>query len=202
VIERKELRKIKKELNKRGWLLEADSKLPSIVTLVVGKPVKGSWWGHAKGNLIYNTCGLLDDENDVLCLKLINGKRTYVHRRYWNLISNLVQSNRTYLEKSLSSESRKILKTVEKNGSLRSDRSGAKTYSLIKPFVKELEKSLLCCSQSIHTESGFHITELVSWAAVFHKRKFPPKLLSEAEVQQQTLDFKGSFAKTVNFPWD
>ena len=36
----------------------------------------------------------MDDENDVLCLKLINGKRTYVHRRYWNLISNLVQSNR------------------------------------------------------------------------------------------------------------
>jgi hypothetical protein len=69
VIERKEFRKIKKELNKRGWLLEADSKLPSIVTLVVGEPVKGSWWGHAKGNLIYNTCGLLDDENDVLCLK-------------------------------------------------------------------------------------------------------------------------------------
>jgi hypothetical protein len=117
--------------------LEADSKLPSIVTLVVGKPVKGSWWGHAKGNLIYNTCGLLDDENDVLCLKLIHGKRTYVHRRYWNLISNLVQSNRTYLEKLLSSESKKILKTVEKNGSLRSDRSGAKTYSLIKPFVPQ-----------------------------------------------------------------
>jgi hypothetical protein len=91
---------------------------------------------------------------------------------------------------------------VEKNGSLRSDKSGAKAYSLIKPFVKELGKSLLCCSQSIHTESGFHITELVSWAAVFRERKFPPKLLSEAEVQQQTLDFKGSFAKTVHFPWD
>lgn len=201
--EKQELGKIVKEAKNRGWLMEADSKLPSAVTVIVGKPVKGSWWGHAKGNLIYNTCNMLYYEKDLICLKLINGKRTYLHRQYWNLIYNLIQSNQKDLEKSISAKAKKIFKDVEKKKLLRADESGnAKAYALMKPSLKELEKTVLCCSQSVHTESGFHATELISWSKVFKDRDFSVKKLTDGEIQKQTEEFKNGFAELIKFPWD
>src|SRR6516165_6214899 len=56
---------------------------PSVAEAVAGEPIRGSWWGHAKGSEIFHALGALDDSPDVLCFKLIDGKNTYVHRRLW-----------------------------------------------------------------------------------------------------------------------
>ena len=37
-----------------------DAKLPSATACIAGGPIRGSWWGHAKGKLIYETLTRID----------------------------------------------------------------------------------------------------------------------------------------------
>ena len=57
--------------------------LPSFVVAVAGGPVKGSWWGHPKGALIYDLANALHDSTEVRSVRLIDGKNTFVHRSLW-----------------------------------------------------------------------------------------------------------------------
>jgi hypothetical protein len=71
-------------LVEHGMLLQsARGPLPNIAELVVGGPIKGSWWGHPQGHAIFAELQLLDDSPDVVRMRLINGKVTFVHRRMW-----------------------------------------------------------------------------------------------------------------------
>lgn len=71
-------------LIEHGMLLQsARGPVPNVAELVAGEPIKGSWWGHPKGHAIFNTLQSLDDSPDVVRLRLINGKVTFVHRRLW-----------------------------------------------------------------------------------------------------------------------
>jgi hypothetical protein len=197
-----ELKKVRAELRDRGWLMEADSKLPSIVTLIVGRPLRGSWWGHAKGHVIFQVCGLLDDDRHVLCLKLINGKRTYVHRKYWKLVLNLIYTHRASARAGLSAGARKLLDRIDKQKSLRSDDPLHKqNYAKLKPYIKELEQDLLCHSQAVHSPSGFHITELTSWETLLRQRRFKLSKLDEAKTTKLLVRFAEGVHGKLRFPW-
>jgi hypothetical protein len=56
---------------------------------VAGGPIKGSWWGHPKGQEIFRLAEAVEDSGDVLVCKLIEGKVTYVHRRLWPALARL-----------------------------------------------------------------------------------------------------------------
>ena len=81
------LRQVLEELERYGILLESDARLPSVAGLVAGEPVRGSWWGHPRGQNIYRIAGWLGEHPDVVVSKLVSGKVTYVHggcgRRCW-----------------------------------------------------------------------------------------------------------------------
>ncbi|MDA2934727.1 hypothetical protein MYX82_10350, partial [Acidobacteria bacterium AH-259-D05] len=47
-----EFRLVFKQLQTWGLLLESDAILPSVSALVAGAPVRGSWWGHPRGDAI------------------------------------------------------------------------------------------------------------------------------------------------------
>ena len=67
-----------------GMLLQsARGPLPNVAALVAGEPIKGSWWGHPRGHAIFAALQSLEDSPDVVRLRLVNGKVTYVHRRLW-----------------------------------------------------------------------------------------------------------------------
>src|SRR5262245_48059619 len=71
-------------LAERGLLLLADQRLPSVATLVAGEPVRGSWWGHARGGAIFAVAQRLEAlAPEVVCARLVSGKETYLHRRLW-----------------------------------------------------------------------------------------------------------------------
>ena len=57
--------------------------LPSLVGGVAGGPVRGSWWSHARGRLIFEIATGLEEDADVLVAKLVEGKVAFVHRRLW-----------------------------------------------------------------------------------------------------------------------
>ena len=73
-------------------LASAKGSVPSVAEAVAGEPIRGSWWGHAKGSEIFHALGVLDDSPDVLSFKLIDGKNTYVHRRLWPALVRLADA--------------------------------------------------------------------------------------------------------------
>ena len=71
-------------LIEHGVLLEsARGPLPNVAELVVGGPVRGSWWAHPERHAIFDAINVLAASPDVVRLRLVNGKVTLVHRRVW-----------------------------------------------------------------------------------------------------------------------
>lgn len=147
-------------VKRRGVLLL----VPDFVEAVVGGKVKGSWWGHAKGGEIFRLGEALEDDPDVLVMKLVGGKTTFVHRKLWaDLLAVVLDEEwRAPVERRLSSSARALLARVEGEG------------SVLKPAAlpaKELEASMLVHSISEHTASGAHQRRLTSWPAWAMQRR-------------------------------
>ena len=64
-------------------LLDSDSDFPSATAMIAGEPVRGSWWTHPKAREMYRLSMQLRDHRDVLAVKLVSGKVTFVHRGLW-----------------------------------------------------------------------------------------------------------------------
>jgi hypothetical protein len=153
-------------LKRSGFLLLADNRLPSITTLVVGKPIRGSWWGHPKGHDIFYVASRIADHPDVAVTKLISGKVTFVHRKLWPALLALGTSRESWQMNGLSRKARNLLQIVDRNGEVRSDRLPASPKAKHSPWraaVRELEERLLVYVEEFHSEIGAHAKRLESW---------------------------------------
>jgi hypothetical protein len=70
-------------------LAAARGPVPSLAEAIGGGPIRGSWWGHPKGHEIFAATEAIQDCDDVLVCKLIDGKVTYIHRRLWPALVKL-----------------------------------------------------------------------------------------------------------------
>ena len=71
-------------VKRHGVVLEsARGPVPNLAGAIVGGPIRGSWWGHAKGKQIFLLTRAVRDSPEVLVCRLIGRKITYVHRRLW-----------------------------------------------------------------------------------------------------------------------
>jgi hypothetical protein len=153
-------------LRKHGLLLLSDSKLVSVTTLVVGKPVRGSWWGHPKGRDIFRVVCQVADHPDVAVTKLISGKVTFVHRKLWPALIAVGTSRESWQMNGLSRKAENLLQLVDRNGEVRSDRLPASPKAKHSPWraaVRELEERLLVYVEEFHSEIGAHARRLESW---------------------------------------
>ena len=76
-----------------GIVLEgARGPVPNLAEAVVGGPIRGSWWGHAKGHEIFWLTRAVRDSKEVLVCRLVGGKVTYVHRRLWPAVVRLARA--------------------------------------------------------------------------------------------------------------
>ena len=121
--ERLALRRAVRELRRSGLLPFTDPTAPSLVSIVVGRPVAGSWWGHPAGMLIYEVGEAVESHPDVLLLKLWRGKQTLVHRRLWPALVRIGKSRANWQTVGLDPTGLALLRQIEIYGSLRSDRS-------------------------------------------------------------------------------
>ena len=64
-------------------LVSAKGDAPRLTEAIVGGPIKGSWWAHARSQQIFVTLSALADSDQVLICRLIGDKLTMVHRRLW-----------------------------------------------------------------------------------------------------------------------
>ena len=75
-----------------GVVLEAAKGAESsLVRKVTGDSIKGSWWGHPKGQEIFVLAQKIHDSNAVLVCSLAGRKITYIHRRLWAYFVRLSQ---------------------------------------------------------------------------------------------------------------
>jgi hypothetical protein len=128
----------------------------SLVGEIAGE-VRGSWWAHPKGGLIFSIASGLEDSPEVLGAKLVKGKVTFVHRALWPQLVRVVLDAgwRRGAADRLPAPARQLLAAVERAGTLQpSGRAPARV---------ELERRGLVLASSEHTDSGRHAVVLRSW---------------------------------------
>ena len=79
-------------VRRHGIVLEgARGPVPNLAEAAAGGPIRGSWWGHAKGKQIFWLTRAVRDSPQVLVCRLLGGKVTYVHRRLWPAVVRLAR---------------------------------------------------------------------------------------------------------------
>ena len=77
-------------VRKCGIVLESGrGPVPSLAAIIAGEPIRGSWWGHPKGDVIFVCSRAIRKSNDVLTCRLVDRKVTHVHRRLWPALARL-----------------------------------------------------------------------------------------------------------------
>ena len=77
-------------VRKHGVVLEsAQGPVPSLAAAIAGGPIRGSWWAHPKGQLIFEVTRAVRDSEQVLVCRLVRGKVTFVHERIWPALVRL-----------------------------------------------------------------------------------------------------------------
>jgi hypothetical protein len=132
--------------------------VPSLAHEIVQGPIKGSWWGHPMGKLIFTIASALEDSDDVLPCKLVEGKATFVHRAVWPSLARVLLDEgwRAGRLAQCSAAARKLYGRVEAEGEVRG--------KLDAKAVKALEEAQLALVVSEHTEKGHHEKVLTSWS--------------------------------------
>jgi hypothetical protein len=143
--------------------------LPCFVNAVAGSPVKGSWWGHPKGQLIFDLLNELLESGEVDALPLIDGKRTFLHRSLMPAFYRIVSDpgRRRLKTRGLKPLDRRLLEAVAKAGTLRLDQWALRNDVDSKALKKSKERlagDLLLKSDNVHTDTGNHASVLVDWS--------------------------------------
>ena len=199
--------RIFRALKNFGFLLEADPKLPSVATLITGAPLRGSWWSHPQAQVIFQVNERLEDHKDVLIMKLISGKVTFVHRKVWSQVFAIGTAREPLQLKKLSAEAEALLKQIDESGSLTTADvlKSLKWTMKIGDVARELEKRLLVVGRQFHSASGAHEKRFETWEHWAQRVKFVPAPVSVAmaktnlEDRLQALNLE--FNATAKFPW-
>jgi hypothetical protein len=180
-----------------GWglLLLQDRHFPSLVLLVAGEPVRGSWWVHPKGGDVFHAAGALETHPDITATKLISGKVTFVHRRLWPYLIAVGRARDRWQRQGLTAEARALLSRVDKEKRVQGSGSAAKM----------LEARLLVAGRERHSESGAHATELSSWETFARARKVRLPRVSavsaRAELERVVSGMNVEFGADGRLPW-
>ena len=193
-------------MRRYGLLLESDPRLPSVVSLVAGKPIAGSWWGHPSGGAIYREVNKLADRPDVVLLKLLNGKVTFVHDTLWPHVYAVGRCGEPWQVASLSPPSQRLLELVRRSGVIRTDdpRGRAAAGPRIASAALDLERRMLVLGTQVHTESGRHAKALESWPHWARRVKLAarmPAARAKAELAERVGRLNAEFSGKARLPW-
>jgi hypothetical protein len=201
--EEEALELVVREFRRVGILLESDRRLPSLTALVVGRPLRGSWWGHPSGRRIWRVLNKFCRRRDVLTTKLVSGKVTFVHRRLWPQLLAVSTSREEWQTASLSSEASALLRAVDRKGEIRTD--GRLPKREIPGAARELEKMLLVQSEEVHTERGTHAKILRSWGNWSREVRFTRKPAgvekSKGEFERLLQSLNDTYSADGQLPW-
>jgi len=70
-------------------LVAARGPVPRLVEVILGEPIKGSWWAHPASRRIFAVLQAVEESGDLLVCRLVGRKVTLVHRRLWPALVRL-----------------------------------------------------------------------------------------------------------------
>ena len=193
-------------LEKHGLLLMTDLKLPSLVSLIVGEPLQKSWWGHPMGKVIFAIGNQLIDRDDVIAIKLISGKVTFVQERLFPLIISIGSAEESWQIEKLSEPANCLFKKVKEHQMLETNALTASS-DLPNPAKScgELEKRLLVYAEEFHTPSGAHAKRLRSWNNWADSRNLDGTTLNSTqakhELEKTVSALNAEFNGKGTLPW-
>lgn len=201
---RRQFDKVFLQLKKLGFLLLSDS-LPSVARLVAGEGLKGSWWGHEQAHTIFAVTEMLEDHPDVLVMKLIDGKVTFVHRELWGRVYSIGVAREDWQLKNLSQGAKLLLKTLDAEGTLKTNKLSKSFGQKPGETARELELRLLIHAEQVHTESGAHAKVLETWDAWAKRAGFRARAKSPSAarrfLEQQLAEFNKNSYGPCRLPW-
>ena len=195
------------QLERDGFLLESDPKLPSVCTLITGGPLRGSWWSHPMGQIIFAVNERLEDHPDVLITKLVSGKVTFVHRKLWGEVVAVGSAREKWQMKSLSSLAASLLAKIDEAGALSTDglKPPGSGKAKIGDATRELERKLLISAAQIHTASGAHAKVLETWAQWATRVQFSAQPIPAGEamntLEKRMSKLNRDFGGSGKLPW-
>ncbi|HZY71296.1 MAG TPA: hypothetical protein VFF67_10025 [Thermoplasmata archaeon] len=154
-------------LAKYGLLPVSDPEFPSVTSLVAGRPVRGSWWGHPSGQTIYRILTELEEGRRTVCARIIDGKMTFLGRPLARALFSIVARTRPWQLDGLPAAAGALHRFVVRRGAVRHDQLPAPPAGVgdsWRPMIRLLESRMLLSVGSVHTEFGRHELELYSWA--------------------------------------
>jgi hypothetical protein len=205
---RTSLTRVMRVLRRSGLLPFTDQKVPSLVSIVAGGPISGSWWGHPAGQRIYEVGESIDSDSEVVLVRLWSEKLTLVHRRLWPALVKIGKAGTTWQMADLTPGAVRLLSYIEREDSARSDSipstfSGG--YGEIRSALRELDNRLLILTRSVHTTSGAHALEAESWEAWRSQTgtpRFPGTVASaEREIEAAAQRLSPGIDPARLFPW-
>jgi hypothetical protein len=187
-------------LKAAGLLLLQDALLPSLVSLVAGGPVRGSWWGHASGGRMYHLYNELAEHPDVLVVKLVSGKVTFVHRSLWPPIVAVGSARDAWQLLDLPVSARQLLARLDDAGGyLPHDAQSTPSA------VKALESRLLVHTQEVHTSTGAHAKDVQTWVNWAHgvglAEPWPPLASARASLEAVVDRLNAEYGARGRLPW-
>jgi hypothetical protein len=190
-----------------GLLLETDKAFPSITGLMVGEPIKGSWWAHPMSNQIYMLSQQLIHHPEVIFLKLLSGKTSYVHRRLWPELIAIATAEEPWQLAGLPLSAKSMLSKVEERGALRMDElKDGRSAKEKSADAKLLETRLLVFGDDVHTESGAHVKRIETWEHWAWRTGFQDSVLpkperAKAEFTRIVEELNSEFSASATLPW-
>lgn len=192
-----DLNRVFAALRKYGLLLLNDPSLPSVCSLVTGERVRGSWWTHPRAQAIFNIHNALEDHIDVLIMKLVSGKVTYIHRKLWSQVIVIGSAREPWQMKGLAAGAKKLLMAV--------DRAPVEPGRKVSTAASELEARMLVFSAQFHSESGAHVRRLESWQHWSCRAGASPAVLSgataRASLEELVTYLNQKFHGMGRLPW-
>ena len=197
----KQFDQVFQQLEKFGLLLLVDSNLPNVARLVAGEKVSGSWWSHKAAQRIFVVSEMLEDHKDVLIMKLVSNKVTFVHRKLWGHIYSIGVAREDWQLKKLSPAAKQLLKALDDQGSLQTNKLSKDSG----PTARELESRLLLHSNQIHTESGAHAKVIETWPTWAKRAAFRPRASNPATarrfLERRLAEMNEEFGGNGKLPW-
>ncbi len=199
---------VRESLLKYGILLHSDLRFPNLVRIVAGETVHGSWWGHPKAHLIFQVARGLTKDPAVLLTKLVSGKETYLHRRYWPDFLPIATAKDSWQLSPLTDLARFLLKEVESREEIRTDELANELDIDVKGLgdaARQLERHLLVYGNDIHTPRGFHVKLLSSWRRWMPLVDFRPSKVSVIDAKEsleaRVEEINKEFNARGTLPW-
>ncbi len=194
----------RRALDRYGLLLVQDTTVPSVTSIVVGEPVRGSWWAHALAHTIFEVLEELELEAAVV--KLLAKKQTLIHRRLWPALVNVGNAHAPWQLDGLSARASELLELIKSSPTPVCADELALVVAKPAEALRELELRLLVITSEVHTESGRHSKAALSWPAWARERNLGtpdlrPPAVSRADFDNCVSTFApGRIAKLLPWP--